>query len=283
MVPRIHAGGGSFSGVVAYLTHDAGTPDERRPTSADRMGLVELENLPACEPTTAARIMAGTAREADTLKRLAGVSTRGRKLDKPVYHYSLSWSPDERPVRAEMLEAARGSLQALGMADRQALVVEHTDRAHRHVHVVVNRVSADDGRAASSSNDARTLSSWARTWEREHGVVRCRRRRAPVLERAAASLTRIIKRQPPRRRSHRRSVGVDPAATAAPRTTAAPGRRSTRTNGLLATAIRRSWRAIAVTWRGGSAKSAKSGRCRNTAPRPNRRPSTSQPSRGSCG
>ena len=196
MVPRVHAGGGSFSGVVAYLTHDAGVPDERRPRTSERVGLVELENLPDCRPGTAARIMAGTAREADTLKRLAGVSTRGRKLDKPVYHYSLSWSPEERPGRSEMLEAARGSLKALGMSDRQAIVVEHTDRKHRHVHVVVNRVSPEDGRAASSSNDARTLSRWARTWEREHGGVRCQRRRGPALERAADGLKRLVKRQP---------------------------------------------------------------------------------------
>lgn len=185
MVPRIHAGGKSFSGVVAYLTHDAGTLDERRPKTAERVGMVELENLPECRPATAARIMAGTAREADTLKRLADVSTRGRKLDKPVYHFSLSWSPEERPERAEMLTAARGSLEALGMGNRQALVVEHTDRAHRHVHVVVNRVSPEDGRAASCSNDARTLSRWAQTWEREQGRVRCPGRRPADLERSA--------------------------------------------------------------------------------------------------
>ena len=196
MVPRVHAGGGSFSGVVAYLTHDAGVPDDRRPETSERVGMVELENLPECRPSTAARIMAGTAREADTLKRLAGVSTRGRKLDKPVYHYSLSWSPEERPGRSEMLAAARGSLKALGMDDRQALVIEHRDRAHRHVHLVVNRVSPEDGRAASSSHDARTLSRWARTWEREHGGVRCQRRRGPVLERATDGLKRLVKRQP---------------------------------------------------------------------------------------
>lgn len=196
MVPRVHAGGGSFSGLVSYLTHDAGVPDDRRPKTAERVGLVELENLPECRPGTAARIMAGTAREADTLKRLAEVSTRGRKLDKPVYHYSLSWSPGERPGRPEMLEAARGSLKALGMSDRQALVVEHTDREHRHVHVVVNRVSPENGRAASNSNDARKLSSWARTWEREHGGVRCQRRRGPALERAADGIKRLVKLQP---------------------------------------------------------------------------------------
>ncbi len=171
MVPRIHAGGKSFSGLVACLTHDAGTPAERRPKTAARVGMVELENLPDCEAATAARIMAGTVRDAEMLKELAGVSSRGRKLAKPVYHYSLSWPPEKSPDRAEMLEAAQGSLQALGMGDRQALVVEHTHCAYCHVHVVVNRVSFEDGRAASCAHDARKLSAWAERYERDHGGI----------------------------------------------------------------------------------------------------------------
>ena len=169
MVPKIHKGGRSFVGVVAYLTHDAHTADDRRPESSERVGFVHVENLPACDPEMAARIMRGTARDAEDLQRLSGVSTRGRKLDKPVYHFSLSWAPGEKPSAADQLAAARTSLQAVGMADRQALVIEHTDRQHPHVHVVVNRVSAEDGRAASVSHDARALSRWARRWEREHG------------------------------------------------------------------------------------------------------------------
>lgn len=140
--------------------------------------------------------MAGTAREADTLKELAGVSSRGRKLDKPVYHFSLSWAPGERPDRAGMLDAARSSLKSLGMDDRQAVIVEHTDRRHRHVHVVVNRVSAEDGRASSRSHDARKLSRWAHTWEREHDSVRCHRRQPQALERVVDTIKRVFKREP---------------------------------------------------------------------------------------
>ena len=33
MVPRIHAGGKSFGGIVDYLTHDARTPDDPHPTT----------------------------------------------------------------------------------------------------------------------------------------------------------------------------------------------------------------------------------------------------------
>ena len=176
MIGRIHAGGGNFGGLIAYLTHDAGTEADPRPDTDERVGFTEVENLVPCSGKVAARFMAATVRDADALKQLAGVRPSGRRLQKPVYHFSLSWAPDEKPTQTEMLIAAQGSLRFLGMGDRQAVVIEHRDRPHPHVHVVVNRVSPEDGRAASTSHDARTLSAWARQWELEHGELRCRRR-----------------------------------------------------------------------------------------------------------
>ncbi len=38
----------------------------------------------------------------------------GRKLERPVYAYSLSWHPDERPTRAEQMEAARATSPCKG-------------------------------------------------------------------------------------------------------------------------------------------------------------------------
>ena len=192
MVPRIHAGGKSFGGIVEYLTHDAAIPGDRHPTTGARVGWVEVENLPDCQPRTVAAVMRATARDAAVLKELAGVSAKGRALTKPVYHYSLSWAKDERPTRDDMLTAARESLKTLGMRDRQALIVQHTDRAHRHCHIVVNRVSPEDGRAASRTHDARALSTWARTWERERGGVRCHGRRWPLREVVVEVATRVF-------------------------------------------------------------------------------------------
>ena len=192
MVPRIHAGGKSFSGLVEYLTHDAAIPGDRHPNTGERVGWVEVENLPDCQPRTVAAVMRATARDAAVLKELAGVSAKGRALTKPVYHYSLSWAKDEGPTRDDMLTAARESLKTLGMRDRQALIVQHTDRAHRHCHIVVNRVSPEDGRAASRTHDARALSAWARTWERQRGGVRCHGRRWPVREVVVEVATRVF-------------------------------------------------------------------------------------------
>ena len=79
--------------------------------------------------------MAATTYLAPALKQLAGVPGGGRRLAKPVYHYSLNWPPDENPTPDEMRAAGESSLKALGMNDRQAVIVEHRDRQHSHVHV----------------------------------------------------------------------------------------------------------------------------------------------------
>ena len=120
--------------------------------------------------------MAATTYLAPALKQLAGVPGGGRRLAKPVYHYSLNWPPDENPTPDEMRAAGESSLKALGMNDRQAVIVEHRDRKHSHVHIVVNRVSPEDGRAASTGQDQIKLKNWAREHERDQGRIRCQRR-----------------------------------------------------------------------------------------------------------
>ncbi len=59
--------------------------------------------------------MTATAEAAPEPKRLTGGSVRGRKLEKPVCHYSLSWARDEAPERQEMSRAVEESLKALGL------------------------------------------------------------------------------------------------------------------------------------------------------------------------
>ncbi|WP_420447671.1 relaxase/mobilization nuclease domain-containing protein [Candidatus Palauibacter sp.] len=69
--------------------------------------------------------MAATAKAAPDLKRLAGAARGGRKLAKPVLHYSLSWAQDETPDKHEMSRAVDGSLEALGLEGHEALIVAH--------------------------------------------------------------------------------------------------------------------------------------------------------------
>ena len=140
---------------------------------AGRVEWTETRNLATNDPWRAARIMGATAADGPELKRLAGGKATGRKLAKPVCHYTLNWAPAERPGRAEMSRAVTGSLQTLGLDRHQALIVAHGDRPHAHVHVIVNRVDAENGKAASLSQSRLKLSKWAEGYERTQGKIRC--------------------------------------------------------------------------------------------------------------
>jgi len=166
MVPKLHAKGSSFKGVAAYVLHDKG-----RAESADRVGFTETRNLAVNDPDLAWRIMAATAMDQGRLKAEAGVKNTGRKSDKHVLHLTLNWHPDQKPSREDMLEAADGALKSLGASKHQALIVQHTDEAHPHLHLVVNRVSPIDGRHLSSSKEKLKLSAWAQGYEEKTGIV----------------------------------------------------------------------------------------------------------------
>ena len=180
MIATVHKGGASFKGVVDYcLSEGRAREDERDERGEDKAGRVawsETRNVAAEDPRQAARVMAATALRSEDLKQLAGVKAGGRALEKPVCHYSLSWAKDEKPGLKEMGQAVTESLEKMGLADRQAVMIAHRDTAQPHVHVVVNRVSVEDGRAAKLGNSYLKLSRWAERYEREQGRIRCPQR-----------------------------------------------------------------------------------------------------------
>ena len=149
MIPNIETGK-SFRGAQLYYLHDKRQNGEAERLTSDRVAWVETLNLPTGDPERAWRIMAHTALAQAELKAAAGVKATGRKLTKPVFAYSLAWHPDEKPTKAEQLEAARASLEAQGLEEHQAIILCHDDEPQAHVHVIVNRVHPGTGKAAAS-------------------------------------------------------------------------------------------------------------------------------------
>lgn len=173
MVPKLHAKGSSFRGIAQYVLFDKGRAD-----TSDRVEWTAVRNLAHEDPHVAWRLMAATAMDADRLKARAGVKNTGRKSRDAVLHLTLSWHPDESQDldRDEMLRAVDGALEALGAQDRQVLIVAHSDEKQPHVHLVINRVSPEDGRMMSSSKEKISLSRWSEAYERERGELLCEQR-----------------------------------------------------------------------------------------------------------
>ncbi len=164
--------GTSFKGALVYALHD------KDAVTKNRVGFVELCNLATDNPDRAWSEMMALCEAADDLKRRTGGKATGRKLTQPVYAFTLNWHEEDRPGPVHMRDTARDALKALGMGGLQAVIIEHTDRPHRHVHVIVNLVDPDTGKAASLSNDEHKLDRWADSYEVKQGVIRSPDRRA---------------------------------------------------------------------------------------------------------
>jgi hypothetical protein len=164
--------GTSFKGALQYVLHDKGA------ATSSRVGFIDIRNLATDDADAAWREMMALCDAADDLKQRAGGKMTGRKMTKPVYAFTLNWHEADRPDAMHMQETALSALRALGMENLQAVIVEHTDRPHRHVHIIVNLIDPDTGKAVSLSNDGHKLDRWADDYEVAQGVIRSPDRRA---------------------------------------------------------------------------------------------------------
>lgn len=203
MVPKLAAKGTSFKGAAAYYLHDKGA------STSERVAWTATQNLVTDNPEMAWRIMAATAKDQARLKEQAGIKATGRKSADVVLAYSLAWHPDEKDglTAEEMMLAAKASIKALGAEHCQALIVAHQDEPHPHVHIILNRVSPQDGRILSSSNEKLNLSRWAEAYERGRGKIFCEERVANNQAREMlGEFTRAAKDRP--RHLHEQEKGL---------------------------------------------------------------------------
>ena len=193
MVPVIHQwrSAGALGRLLLYVTHDPPMPGRGQRDTNDRVVWSHGLNLPTNDPQRVAGIMLQTIEDAAMLKRLAGVSARGKKLKTHIGHLTFSyprnrdlpwgskhvhdWSREE--VRERVIEDIKEALKQVDLDGCEVLLAAHTDRDHFHVHAVVCRVDPQTGRARGRKKfDAKALSVWARGHElRNHDRTLCNR------------------------------------------------------------------------------------------------------------
>jgi hypothetical protein len=113
--------GAGFGGLTRYLL--TGKKDEANP---ERVLWTSTRELALDEPRHAAAVMRATAAQGQT--------------EKPVQHLSISLPPGEHLSREQWEGVVDITLRDLGLSGHQALVVAHRDKAHEHIHIMVNRV-----------------------------------------------------------------------------------------------------------------------------------------------
>ena len=147
----VSSSGKSFRALAAYLARG------RSGDEPDRVAWSTSRNLPTADPELAAVFMRATAGQSD-------------RVEKPVYHIALSFDPGDQVDRATMERVAGRVLDRLGLAEYQAVVVSHRDRGHAHVHILVNRVHPETGKAWERWQDQPTIQQVLREEEQELGL-----------------------------------------------------------------------------------------------------------------
>ena len=176
MTSRVLAYGNGARGVLAYCGHDGPIASDPRPRTTNRLAGIAMRGMPTCDLETAGRIIQNTITDAPLLKKAAGISNRGRKLQHGIAHVGLSWADDERPTWAEMQAAGDSWLQANGLDKHRVVMLAHDEAGKpSHMHLVTCLVNPETGRA-HRGNLALGGSRWAQAWEEAHGGVRIQTR-----------------------------------------------------------------------------------------------------------
>lgn len=135
MLAKVAPPSNDFQALARYLVRGkSGNPDPKR------VAWLFTQNLPTDDPELAAKYMEATAR----------LSARTRKA---AYHLMIAWHANERPTPEAMQDVARQTMQLAGLAEHQALVIGHGDKPHPHLHILLNRVHPNSGRAWKTSQD----------------------------------------------------------------------------------------------------------------------------------
>jgi hypothetical protein len=96
------------------------------------------------------------------------------KAEKPVYHVSLSYSEADNPSKEMMLEDGHQVLEEMGLGDHQAVFVAHQDTDHKHLHMMINRVNPDTGKAWDNFGDRYKLRGITTEIEKQRGYEKTR-------------------------------------------------------------------------------------------------------------
>jgi hypothetical protein len=132
MLAQLETPHNDFAALAEYLVRGRDNPPNPK-----RVAWTYMHNIPFDDPVLAAKIMAATA-------------DLSRRCENACFHATINWHPEEQPTPEIMQEIARRTLDMAGLAEHQALIMGHGDKPYAHLHMMINRVHPETGRAWST-------------------------------------------------------------------------------------------------------------------------------------
>jgi len=96
-------------------------------------------------------------------------------LGNAVWHSSISFAEEDNLSNQEMREIADEFMQEMGLQNTQYMLVKHNDAAHKHLHIVANRVNYE-GKAISDSHSKRKTVDRCEKIAKKYGLVNAKER-----------------------------------------------------------------------------------------------------------
>ena len=103
------------------------------------------------------------------------IASANSKVEKPVWHFSLSFSPEDRHrlTKEFLKEISESFADKMEISNNQYLVIEHNDTLHPHVHIIANRVGFDGKCQADKMMKKRAMDA-AQQIEKEYGLIKAK-------------------------------------------------------------------------------------------------------------
>ena len=129
---------------------------------------------------------------------MRAVADQNGRVRDPVYHVVLSWQHGEHPTDIQMFEAGDAAVTTLGMTDHQYVLAIHRDTDNAHLHLMVNRVHPETGRAVHPGLSYLKLDRCMRELELAQGWGHDRGAYAVVEEMGEKQIERVKRPQTPK-------------------------------------------------------------------------------------
>ena len=99
------------------------------------------------------------------------IQAKLNSITKPVAHISLNFSDQDSENLTDkiMVDMAQEYLKQMGYGNTQVLMVRHHDRAHPHVHLIINRIDFN-GKRISDKNERRCSTKICKELTIKHGL-----------------------------------------------------------------------------------------------------------------
>lgn len=143
MIAKLTTGNG-FSGALKYDLRD-GKLVETNGTLPDQIKVLDAKDV--CFDFDDDGNMVLDVKQVAWDFRQQAMAYNGEKpIEKPVYHWALSYHPDDEVTDEQMLQDTEEFLGRMGFSNTQYVVTAHRDRENPHVHVIANIVDNDGKR-----------------------------------------------------------------------------------------------------------------------------------------